>query len=189
MAGLRLVVGLGNPGPRFERTRHNAGFRVVERLAGPSAAWKDFHGLGLWVKKGDLLLAKPMTFMNESGRFVQSFAAYYKAVPAESLICYDEAALPLGRLRIRPKGSAGGQKGMASIIETWGTQDIPRLRVGIGPQPAVMALEDFVLQRFTPEEEKFLAQALDRAAEAVSCAASDGLAAAMDRYNSDEPVL
>lgn len=188
MAGLRLVVGLGNPGPRYARTRHNAGFLLVDRLAGAGAGWKDFHGLGVWLKKGDLLLAKPMTFMNESGRFVRSFASYYKAEPAETLVCYDEAALPLGRLRIRAKGSAGGQKGMQSIIEAWGTEAVPRLRIGVGPQPPI-PLETFVLQKFSSGEEKLFQEVLTRAAKAVDVAVNEGVCAAMDRFNSNEPVL
>ena len=102
---LKLVVGLGNPGPRYARTRHNAGFRLVERLAGPQAQWKDFHGLWVVCEGEGFLVARPMTFMNESGRFVQSLAAYRKFSPAEILVCFDDVALPIGRLRLRPGGS------------------------------------------------------------------------------------
>ncbi len=177
------MVGLGNPGPRYARTRHNAGFRLVERLAGAEARWKDFHGLGVVSEGEGFLVARPMTFMNESGRFVQSLAAYRKFAPAEILVCFDDVALPIGRLRLRPGGSSGGQKGMQSIIEHLGTQEIPRLRLGIGPVPPEMDAAAFVLGRFTGPEETALVSAIDRAAQAVVLAAGEGLEAAMTRHN------
>ena len=131
-------------------------------------------------------VAVPLTFMNESGRFVQSFSSYYKIPPADILICYDEIALPLGRLRVRRTGSAGGQKGMKSVIECLGTQDVPRLRIGIGPQPELMDSADFVLQKFTAAEEEALDAALALGEQAVAVAASDGVDAAMNRFNPAE---
>lgn len=181
---LRLVVGLGNPGERYERTRHNVGFAVADRLVGDSAQWKRFEtDLGLWAKVGALYAAKPMTYMNESGSFVQQFAAFYKITPDEMLVCYDDIALPLGRLRIRPNGSSGGQKGMDSIINRLGTQNVPRLRLGIGPQPEFMDSAAFVLQRFSALEGQALAQALERAVEAIKTFETSGLEASMNRYN------
>lgn len=180
---LKLVVGLGNPGPRYARTRHNAGFRLVERLAGPGARWKDFHGLGEVSEGEGFLLARPMTFMNESGRFLRSFASYRKIAPAEILVCFDDVALPVGRLRLRPGGSSGGQKGMQSIIEHLGTSEIPRLRLGVGPVPPGMDAAAFVLGRFTGPEEALLEDAFKRAAEAVALAAGEGLESAMTRHN------
>ena len=179
---LRLVVGLGNPGPRYARTRHNVGFRLVDRLAG-EAVWRDFRGLGQVCRAQGLILAKPMTFMNESGRFVQSLAHFHKFSPGLVLVCYDDVALPLGRLRLRPSGSSGGQKGMESVIACLGTEAIPRLRIGVGPQPPGLDSAAFVLARFQAEEEKALDEALAAAAAAVLTAAQDGLESAMNSCN------
>ena len=187
MAAPRLVVGLGNPGPRYERTRHNAGFRLVERLAGEEAVWKDFQGLGRWTRRGALMLAEPLTYMNESGRFVASLARFHKIGPGELLVCFDDVALPLGRLRLRPSGSSGGQKGMESILAALGTKEIPRLRIGVGPQPPGWDSTDYVLGRFTAEQEKALSGALDGACEAVLKACAEGLEAAMNRFNAAAP--
>lgn len=180
---LKLVVGLGNPGPRYARTRHNAGFRLVERLAGAQARWKDFRGLGVTAEGEGFVVGRPMTFMNESGRFLQAFAAYRRILPGEILVCFDDVALPLGKLRLRPGGSSGGQKGMQSIIELSGTQDIPRLRLGIGPVPPGVDAAAFVLGRFTGTEEKALEDELERGSDAVRLAAREGLEAAMSRHN------
>jgi PTH1 family peptidyl-tRNA hydrolase len=183
---LKLVVGLGNPGPEYERTRHNVGFRLADRLVGGADSFsegKSFKGLGVAVKRGELWVAKPMTYMNLSGEFVKQFAAYHNIAREQILVVYDELALPLGKLRLRVKGSAGGQKGMLSIIQHLGTEEVQRLRVGIGPQPEKMDSSDFVLGRFTGAEEKELEGALDRAAEAVGYASEHGVAAAMNKYN------
>ncbi len=181
--GLRLVVGLGNPGERYARTRHNVGFRLVEHLAGDGGAWRDFQGLGRVARADSLLLAEPLTYMNESGRFVQALAHFHKVAPHEVFVCFDDVALPLGRLRVRSSGSSGGQKGMLSIIQTLGTEEIPRLRVGVGPQPAGWDSADFVLSRFSAAEEKLLGEVLERSAEAVRLALDQGVAAAMNRFN------
>ncbi|MDE2491858.1 MAG: aminoacyl-tRNA hydrolase [Elusimicrobia bacterium] len=182
---LRLVVGLGNPGPEYERTRHNVGFRLVDRLVGEADPfWKDFQGLGAVVKRADgLWLAKPTTFMNDSGNFVRAFSDYHKISPAEMLLVFDEIALPLGRIRVRRRGSAGGQKGMLSVIKRMGTDEIPRLRVGIGPQPERMDSADFVLSRFKAGEEKDLDAALGLAEDAVRAVAEGGVDLAMNRFN------
>jgi PTH1 family peptidyl-tRNA hydrolase len=181
--GLRLVVGLGNPGPKYERTRHNIGFRLVESLAGPRGEWKDFRGLGRTCKADGVMLAEPLTFMNESGRFVQAVASFYKIEPFELLVCYDEIALALGRLRLRPSGSSGGHNGMKSIIESLGGEGFPRLRVGVGPQPAGVDSAAWVLGRFSADEEKRLPDILEAAAEAVFTAATRGIDEAMNRFN------
>lgn len=182
MGALRLVVGLGNPGPRYERTRHNVGFMVLDRLAG-EAAWKDFEG-GLVARAEGLILGRPLTYMNESGRFVGALARFYKIAPEDALVVFDDVALPLGRLRIRPSGSAGGQKGMASVISHLGDK-VPRLRLGIGPQPQGVKSEDFVLSPFAKAEQEALSEVLDRACEAVRVAAAEGLEAAMNRFNKE----
>lgn len=181
---LRLVVGLGNPGPEYEKTRHNVGFRLADRLVGEADPfWKDFKGLGVAAKWGEVWVAKPMTYMNESGQFVRAFAAYHN-IPAPAILAvYDELALPLGKVRLRKKGSAGGQKGMKSILAHFGTEEVSRLRIGIGPQPEKMDSADFVLSRFRPAEEKDLEQGLSRAVEAVRIVLEEGMDVAMNRFN------
>ncbi len=181
---LRLVIGLGNPGPDYERTRHNIGFRLVDRLVDEADVfWKDFKGLGVIAKWGDIWIGKPMTFMNESGQFVRSFSAYHDIPPGEMLIVYDELALPLGKVRLRMKGSAGGQKGMLSTLQHLGTDEVPRLRLGIGPQPERMDAAEFVLGRFKSSEEKELEAGLSRAVDATASVRDEGLEIAMNRYN------
>ncbi len=181
---LKLVVGLGNPGPEYERTRHNVGFRLADRLVGEAdSSWRDFKGLGVASKFGALWVAKPMTYMNDSGRFVRAFADYHGVAPSEMLVVFDEISLPLGRVRLRPKGSAGGQRGMESVILHLGTQEIARLRLGIGPQPERVRAEDFVLARFKPAEEDALESALERGVRAVKTLSEDGLDAAMNLVN------
>jgi PTH1 family peptidyl-tRNA hydrolase len=175
-------VGLGNPGPGYAKTRHNVGFRLVEALA-EGAEWRNFQGLGRFTVRDSLLLAKPMTFMNESGRFVAAFARYRGLTPEESLVCFDDVALPLGRLRFRAEGSSGGQKGMQSILEAFGTNKVPRARIGIGPQPPGRDSADFVLSRFSAAEEEALRDSLELAREAVLLAVEQGLEAAMNRFN------
>jgi PTH1 family peptidyl-tRNA hydrolase len=179
---LRLIVGLGNPGLRYARTRHNVGFRLVDQLAG-AAPWRDFEGLGRVCRGGDLWLAKPMTYMNDSGSFVGALSRWRKIPPSQILVCFDDVALPIGRLRLRVKGSGGGQKGMESTLQNLGTHDVPRLRIGVGPQPPGMDSADFVLSRFSPDEEKVLAAVLDDAAAAVRVAVESGIEAAMNRFN------
>jgi peptidyl-tRNA hydrolase, PTH1 family len=181
---LRLVVGLGNPGSEYERTRHNVGFRLVDRLVGEAdLSWKDFKGLGVAAKWGDVWVAKPMTYMNESGQFVKTFAGYNNIPLPEILVVYDEISLPLSRIRLRKKGSAGGQKGMLSIIRHLGTEEVSRLRVGIGPQPEKMDSADFVLSRFRSAEEADLEKGMSDAEKAVCAVRDEGMDAAMNRFN------
>lgn len=185
--GLRFIVGLGNPGPRYERTRHNIGFRLIEFMAEGAGGWKDFEGMGRYLRRDELILAEPMTFMNESGRFVGALGRFFKIPPSDTLVCFDDVALPFGRLRLRPSGSSGGQNGMKSILECLGTEDVPRLRVGVGPQPEFMDSADFVLSRFSGEEEKSLPQVLGEAASAVETAYREGFQAAMNKFNPARP--
>lgn len=181
---LKLVVGLGNPGPEYEKTRHNVGFRLADRLVGEAGSFSNFKGLGLAAKTSDSLwVAKPMTFMNLSGEFVQKFAAYHNIALEDILIVYDELAIPLGKIRLRKNGSSGGQKGMKSIIQHFGTENISRLRIGIGPQPEKMDASAFVLGRFNKSEEDELDAVLAAAAEAVGVVRENGIDAAMNRYN------
>ncbi len=181
---LKLVVGLGNPGPEYEKTRHNVGFRLADRLVGEADSFSNFKGLGVAAKTVcGLWVIKPMTYMNLSGEFVKQFAAYHNAAASDILVVYDELALPLGKIRIRTKGTAGGQKGMLSILQHFGTEEVPRLRVGIGPQPERVDASAFVLGRFNKSEEAELEAVLDRAVEAIGVAVENGLDIAMNRYN------
>lgn len=181
--GFRLLVGLGNPGREYRDTRHNVGFDLLERFAARERA--QFRTEKSWqaevARAGDLLLCKPLTYMNLSGQAVRPLTQFYKIEPAQVLVILDDMALPLGKLRLRANGSAGGHNGLQSVIEHLGTQSIPRLRVGIGSaqQDAV----DHVLGRFALEERPALEQSLDRALEAIDCARTRGLEAAMNAYN------
>jgi len=181
--GLRLLVGLGNPGREYRETRHNVGFILLDRLASRERA--EFRPEKSWqaevARAGDLLLCKPLTYMNLSGRSVRPLIQFYKIEPAQMLVILDDMALPLGKLRFRKDGSAGGHNGLKSIIEQLGTNVVPRLRVGIGS--AERDAVDHVLGRFTLEERPALEQTLDRALEAIDCARNRGLEAAMNAYN------
>lgn len=190
---IRLVVGLGNPGRRYENTRHNSGYLLVDRFARRLEAddWQEFgaHGVACRVgleAAGQVTLAKPTTYMNESGIFVAEIARFYKIEPADIMICVDDFALPLGRIRLRERGSAGGQNGLKSIFQRLGTQDVPRLRVGIGPTPEGWDPADFVLSKFKPSETAALDKALALGDEALEAAIRDGVVPAMNRYNAAE---
>ena len=183
-----LLAGLGNIGPEYARTRHNIGFRVVDEAARKwGADWKDWQRLGEYAKVSvcghEVFLLKPSTYMNESGKAVSSLARFYKISPQNCVICFDDVSLDLGKLRIRKNGSAGGQKGMKSVIEQLGTQDIPRLRVGIGPKPEKFDLVNFVLGKFSAQEETVLAPALTRAVEALETLFTSGVEKAMNGFN------
>lgn len=188
---IRLIAGLGNPGREYENTRHNVGFLVLDRLAARlglafrlSNPWQAHYARAA----DGCLFMKPVTFMNHSGRAVRSVAQYYKVAAAETLTVYDDLALPLGQLRIRREGSAGGQNGMQSVIECLGTSETPRLRVGIGAaSPGEMV--GHVLGTFAPEEREPLASAIDRATDAVIHACEHGLEAAMNLYNRAAPAV
>ena len=186
---LKLVVGLGNPGPEYEKTRHNVGFRLADRLVGEAdLCWRDFKGLGSVAKTSDSIwVAKPMTYMNLSGEFVQAFAAYHNIALEDILIVYDELSIPLGKIRLRRSGSAGGQKGMLSVIQRFGTENVARLRIGIGPQPERMDASAFVLGKFNKSEEHELDGALTLAADAVGVVHETGIDIAMNRYNPTAP--
>src|SRR5256885_9619007 len=173
---IRLVAGLGNPGPEYQQTRHNIGFMVAEKLASDLGLnWeKSSKSEAAVAKSGDLLLVKPLAFMNRSGFPLLAVAQFYKIEPAEILVVFDDFALPLGRLRIRPDGGTGGHNGMESIIVQFGTDQIPRLRIGIGGAP-VAGATDHVLGRFFEEEMPMVKTAVERAGQAVKCAIDNGL--------------
>lgn len=179
------MVGLGNPGRRYRGTRHNVGFRVVELLArrwGVSFQKEEkVEAAQARVAGQTVLLAKPLTYMNLSGQAVAELVRRWGIAPAQVLVVYDDMDLPTGTLRVRARGSAGGHRGMASVLEALGTLEVPRVRVGIG-RPEVDAV-DHVLSRFSPEEEPVVAEAVERAAEAVETVLSEGMERAMDRFN------
>ena len=178
------MAGLGNPGREYERTRHNIGFMVLDKLAIRSGAtWRTEKGWNAEVAGcGNVVCCKPSGYMNRSGQPVGAVAAFYKIAPAQTLVVYDDVALPLGKLRFRPGGSAGGHNGMQSVIEHLGTQDVPRLRIGIGEaKPGGMV--GHVLGKFSAEELPELEAALGRAVEAIDFAQTHGLQAAMNQFN------
>jgi PTH1 family peptidyl-tRNA hydrolase len=184
---IRLVAGLGNPGLEYAQTRHNIGFMVVDFLAAKfgsrwerSAKWE-----AVTTKCGDTLLVKPMSFMNRSGSPLLVIAQFYKIAPQEILVVLDDLALPLGRIRIRPDGGTGGHNGLESIILQFGTEKIPRLRIGIGAPPRNGEV-DYVLGGFLDEEKPLLTSTIERAAEAVKCAIDNGLVSAMNNFNKSE---
>jgi len=183
-SGIRLVVGLGNPGVEYERTRHNIGFAVLDRLAVEAKLdWQRTREWGAyWLKAGETLLVKPMTYMNRSGEPLARIAQFYKVPPEAMLAVFDDIALELGRLRLRLGGGAGGHNGMESIITTFGTDQIARLRVGIGAAPGAGAV-DYVLGRFFDEEKPMVERATQRAAEAVKWAIDKGVVSAMNTFN------
>jgi PTH1 family peptidyl-tRNA hydrolase len=183
-----LVVGLGNLGREYAQTRHNVGFQIVTRLAeshGLSFSRMQNEALVATGRIGDarVVLAKPQTWMNESGKAIGPLARFYKVEPARLLVVYDDLDIPAGTLRLRSEGGSGGHKGMRSIIERLGRQDFPRLRVGIGRPPGRMDAADYVLQPFTRDEEILMGGARDRAVEAIECFLAEGIVAVMNRFN------
>lgn len=186
---IRLVAGLGNPGPEYASTRHNVGFLVVDRLAEQfGSTWERSTKWDAVVTKyGEVFLLKPMSFMNRSGHPLFAIAQFYKIDPAEILVVLDDFALPLGRLRLRAGGSPGGHNGLESIMVQFGTEEIPRLRIGIGAAPSAGSV-DYVLSRFFEEEKPLVRSTIDRAAEAVKCAIDNGLVSAMNTFNKAEEL-
>jgi PTH1 family peptidyl-tRNA hydrolase len=184
---IRLVAGLGNPGPEYVETRHNIGFAVVDFLAAKfESTWeKSTKWEAVTAKCGHALLVKPMSFMNRSGRPLYAVAQFYKITPQQILLVMDDLALPLGRIRIRPDGGTGGHNGLESIIVQFRTEEIPRLRVGIGTVPRDGGI-DYVLGRFFEEEKPLVRSTIERSAEAVKCAIDNGLVSAMNSFNKSE---
>ena len=188
-----LIVGLGNPGKEYERTRHNCGFRALDVLSDKLNCKIDkgkFQGLyGQATYNGKkLFLLKPMTYMNLSGRSVLQLSAYFNIPPQRIIVLFDDISLAPGRLRIRPDGSAGGHNGIKSIIAEVGSQSFPRVKIGVGSKPHPDAdLADWVLSGFTPKEEKDLQSALDRAAEATLCIIDRSVSEAANRFNGFMP--
>ncbi|MDZ7314979.1 MAG: aminoacyl-tRNA hydrolase [candidate division KSB1 bacterium] len=182
-----LIVGLGNPGRRYEKTRHNVGFMVVDRLA---ERWDvrfrklNSYELGevLW-KDERVFLAKPLTYMNNSGFAVSELVRYYRIELNRLLVILDDVELPFGRLRIRRQGSSGGHNGLDSIITQLGSKEFARLRIGIGNEYAKRDMVDFVLSPFSKNEQEELESVLIRAVEAVQVFIENGVDQAMNRFN------
>ena len=190
MTDTAIIVGLGNPGPRYADTRHNVGWRVLDLLAGQIGVPvnerrpKAVLGAGYFADRR-VVLAKPRTFMNNSGEAVEYLLARFGGGPSNLLIIYDEMALLPGRIRLRAAGSDAGHNGIRSIIQAVGGAGFPRLRIGIGaPPPGVMA-RDYVLGKFTDDESEAIAGAVERAATAVRCVLEESIDAAMNRFNQD----
>ena len=185
---MKLVVGLGNPGSKYEGTRHNVGFAAVDLLARRhglqwEAAPRGIEALVASWRIGGVILAKPLTFMNLSGGAVVGLLQFYKIPVEEQLVIVDETQLDLGRLRIRLEGSAGGHNGLKSLIASLGTMGFPRLRIGVGRGDTRRDLADHVLARFDADERDVIAEAIERAADAAEHFVAEGPAATMNRYN------
>lgn len=184
-----LIVGLGNPGKEYAKTRHNCGFRAIDLLADKLGCKIDkgkFQGLYGQVNYNGtrLFLLKPQTFMNLSGRSVLQLSAYYNIPPQRIIVIFDDISLAPGRLRVRADGSAGGHNGIKSIIAELGSQDFPRVKIGVGAKPADdRGLADWVLSSFSALEEKALSTALENSADAVLCIVDKGVPDAANRFN------
>ncbi len=184
-----LIVGLGNPGREYEKSRHNAGWRAIDAVAEKLRCRIDkgkFQGLyGQAEFAGNrVYLLKPQTYMNLSGRSVLQLSAFFKIPPARIIVLFDDISLEPGRLRLRKDGSAGGHNGIKSIIQELGSQDFPRVKIGVGAKPHPdFDLADWVLSAFSAQEEKALGPAIDRAAEAALAIIEKGIAEASNRYS------
>jgi PTH1 family peptidyl-tRNA hydrolase len=199
---MKLVVGLGNPGRDYVGTRHNIGFEVVDRLA-ETLGWirpgefdrvakSKYDGLAfdgsVLTAAGEpekLLLLKPVTYMNLSGRAVQAALGFYQATPADVMVVLDDLALPCGKIRIRSGGSDGGHNGLKDIQRALGTNQYPRLRLGIDPPPPPIAGKDYVLGKFSAEQRKMIDPAIVRATGAIVTWIDKGISAAMNQFNAD----
>jgi len=184
---MRLIVGLGNPGVRYRWTRHNLGFRVLDRLSRQNRIpidrkrFKSLVGEGL-IGKEKLVLVKPQTYINRSGIAVKALVEGYKASPEDLIVCCDDVNLELGRIRIRRKGGSGGHKGLRSIIESLATDEFPRIRIGIANSIGE-TLTNYVLSGFRKSEKVLIKEALNCASLAVELILKEGIAVAMNRYN------
>ncbi|NER48728.1 MAG: aminoacyl-tRNA hydrolase [Symploca sp. SIO1A3] len=187
----QLIVGLGNPEPKYDNTRHNIGFDAVDALArrrliswSENRRFQGWFGEGTGFKGSKLRLLKPLTYMNRSGQAIRAVTDWYKLPPDSVLIIYDDMDLPVGRLRLRLSGSAGGHNGMKSAISHLGTQNFPRLRIGIGKSSQDKGTISHVLGKFSPQETELISQVLELVVETVELALREGVEKAMSLYNS-----
>ena len=192
--GRRVIVGLGNPGPRYARTRHNVGFDVAQRVVASTGALPLKSGSeswAAWLAAPDpadpgghgLAVVTPLRFMNRSGEALAEFRRQLDFAPADCLVVVDDVYLPLGRIRLRAGGSPGGHNGLASVTAAFGSGEFPRLRIGVGGVESTAQLAEHVLSEFAADEQETLSAVLDRSAEAALLWASEGITAAMNRYN------
>ena len=185
---MKIVLGLGNPGRKYERARHNLGFLVVDQVAYRNSVVfkkKKYSSLiGEWQRDGEkVLLLKPQTYMNHSGEAVRSLFRYLPLSAKDLVVIHDDLDLPFGRIRVRPRGGAGGHRGIHSVLEALGEEGFFRVRVGIGRPPAGVDPTDYVLQPFSPQESSRLEEVVSKAADAVECLLQEGAERAMERFN------
>jgi PTH1 family peptidyl-tRNA hydrolase len=191
---VKIIVGLGNPGVHYQWSRHNVGFQVVDRLSERqcipmcSRRFKALYGTG-WINSEDVVLVKPITFMNLSGEAVRKTAAAFSVGREDLIVIHDDLDLALGRLRVKRKGGDGGHQGVRSIIEAMGSNAFLRLKVGIGRPPEGVEPADYVLSPFGEDDQPEIDSALSRAAEAVAAILSEGVEAAMNRFQKKPPSL
>lgn len=183
-----IIVGLGNPTSKYNGTRHNVGFDVITRIADDyniplgTRKHKAICGSG-YIEGIKVVLVQPQTYMNLSGESVREVLDFYKATTNDLIVIYDDISLDVGKLRLRSKGSAGGHNGIKSIIAHIGTQEFPRIKVGVGDKPTGYDLADYVLSRFTDDEQAILREAIKRSSQAVKTIIADGMESAMNIYN------
>jgi PTH1 family peptidyl-tRNA hydrolase len=188
-----MIVGLGNPGAKYARTRHNAGFMMVDLLAESMGAGSEKKQCQALVRQADtaagrLLLVKPQTYMNLSGGPLWELINYHKGAVEDFIVVHDDLDMPLGRLRFKSEGGTGGHKGLKSITSRLGTDQFDRLKLGIGRPPEHMAVDAYVLQAFSDDEKRDFGQVLERGAEGIRCWLVDGIAKTMNRYNASGAV-
>lgn len=183
-----IVAGLGNPTKEYDKTRHNVGFEVIDLLANQLGAMVEEKKFRAYYVRGiiggeKVILLKPQTFMNLSGESVRAVADFYKVAPSHIIVVYDDISLDVGQLRIRTKGSAGGHNGIKNIIAHLGTQEFPRIKLGVGDKPKHMDLADYVLSRFSKEDRALMEDAFKEAAKAVEIMITEGSYRAMNQFN------
>ena len=188
---MKAIVGLGNPGSRYELTRHNVGFRVIDQLAKRWRIGMEREKFHAWYGDGavgeeSVALLKPTTFMNRSGQAVVAAGRFHQLNESDLLVVTDDVALPCGRIRLRPAGSAGGHNGLQDVIDRLGSESFARLRVGVGARQGDPV--SYVLSPFLPEESPVMDRAIERAAEAAASWVTDGVDRAMNRFNASEEV-
>ncbi|CUH93814.1 MAG TPA: aminoacyl-tRNA hydrolase [Herbinix luporum] len=185
---MRIIIGLGNPTEKYQATRHNIGWDAITRIADDynialnQNKHKAICGTG-YIEGEKVILAQPVTYMNLSGESVRQLVDYYKVSAQDIIVIYDDISLDVGQLRIRKKGSAGGHNGIKSIISHLGTDEFPRIKIGVGEKPKDWDLADYVLSRFKEDEEKIIREALKDSSDACRMIISDGMDAAMNKYN------